>query len=74
MSAFELSRIYGQGWNVAKQLIADGAVANAAQLAKLNPYRAEDERARWAKGFEEAISSRTPARSVAFGRRPTRQR
>lgn len=64
-STFELSRIYGRGWNAAKKLLADGRAANAKQAAKLNPYSSGEERARWTKGFEEGLQSRTGAHSAA---------
>ncbi len=59
-AAFQLSRIYAQGWNAAKKLLAEGNFSierNAA--ASLNPYRSISESARWVKGFEEALGSRT---------------
>lgn len=55
-SAFQLSRIYGQGWNAARKLVADGASdAGEKQAATLNPHRGGEERERWAKGFAEAL-------------------
>ena len=59
-SAFQLSRIYRQGWNAAKKLVADGAVdADAKTGAALNPYRTRtaEERERWAQGFNDALRS-----------------
>ena len=60
-NAFQLSRIYGQGWNVAKQLLADsgGDFDPKKQAAALNPYHSVAERTRWSNGFEEALLSRT---------------
>ena len=59
MDAFELSRVYGQGWNTARKLLADGrAQVDEAQEITLNPYRTAEERERWAKGFQEALRSR----------------
>jgi hypothetical protein len=59
-SAFELSRIYGRGWNAAKQLLADSAGdLDPKQTATLNPYHLSEERTRWSKGFEEGLLSRT---------------
>lgn len=57
-SAFQLSRIYSQGWNAAKKLVADGGHdADAKTAAALNPYRTAEESARWARGFTEALQS-----------------
>ena len=64
-STFALSRIYGQGWNAAKKSLAVGRTLSAAQAAKLNPYRSVEERARWTKGFEEGLLSRTGAHNAA---------
>jgi hypothetical protein len=65
-SAFELSRIYGQGWNVAKQLLADSAGdLDPKQAATLNPYHSVEERTRWSKGFEQALLSRTGGHATA---------
>jgi hypothetical protein len=76
ISAFQLSRIYSQGWNAAKKLVANGAVdADAKTAAALNPYRATrtaGERARWAKGFTDALQSTAVPFNAASGsfRRP----
>jgi hypothetical protein len=65
-NAFEFSRIYGKGWNAAKKLLADdGELPDPAQAAALNPYRALEERARWSKGFEEGLLSRSGGRAMA---------
>ena len=65
-SAFQLSRIYGQGWNAAKQWLADhDRDPNPKQAAKLNPHHALEERARWTKGFEAGLLSRTGGRAMA---------
>jgi hypothetical protein len=60
-NAFQFSRIYGQGWNVAKQLLVDSAgdLDTKKQAATLNPYRSAKERTRWSKGFEDGLLSRT---------------
>ncbi len=65
ISTFALSRVYGQGWNAAKKLLAAGRTASATQAAKLNPYRTVEERARWTRGFEEGLRSRTGAHNAA---------
>jgi len=59
IDTFQLSRIYSQGWNAAKKLLADGTSDVDEVLAsKLNPYRAENETERWTRGFKEALQSR----------------
>ncbi len=67
-SDFQLSRVYGQGWNAAKKLLADGRRRSESQSAKLNPYRGDEERARWAKGFDEGLASRTGSHNATHGR------
>jgi hypothetical protein len=61
-SAFQLSRIYRQGWNAARKLVAEGAVdADAKTAAALNPYRTTrtaGERERWTLGFTDALRSK----------------
>jgi len=64
--AFELSRIYGQGWNAAKHLLAEGPEdLDPTQSTTLNPYHSVAERTRWSKGFEEALLSSTGGRATA---------
>ncbi len=72
-SAFQLSRIYSQGWNAAKKLAADGDLdAGGKTAAALNPYRTAVESVRWAKGFNEALQSTAVPFNTAGGssRRP----
>jgi hypothetical protein len=60
MNAFQLSRIYAQGWNAAKKLLADGnSGTDESQSRTLNPYRSTQEAARWTAGFEESLRSLT---------------
>jgi len=67
-SAFELSRIYGQGWNAAKKLLAAGkGLVDAAAEAAHNPHLGAEERGRWAKGFTEAVASRAGAFTTPGG-------
>jgi hypothetical protein len=76
-SAFELSRIYGQGWNAAKKLLAGGkGTVDATTEAANNPHLGADERSRWAKGFMEAVASRAGAFTTPGGNswRPTAAR
>jgi hypothetical protein len=57
---FRLSRIYSHGWNAAKRLLAERAEhVNAERAAKLNPCGTVEERARWTKGFDDGLRSRT---------------
>lgn len=68
-SAFRLSRIYGQGWNAAKQILAHQAESpHPKQSETLNPYASAEERTRWSKGFEEGLLSRTGAHTGATSR------
>ncbi len=65
-SAFQLSRIYGQGWNAARQLLAEGPDdIHPKQAATLNPYNSAAERTRWSKGFEEGLLSRSSGRAMS---------
>jgi hypothetical protein len=53
---FKLSRIYAEGWNMAKALPADeSADIQLDRVAALNPYAAEPERSRWDEGFSNAL-------------------
>ena len=62
INSYEFSRIFRQGWNAAKKMLADGEhSASPSDNQALNPYSSGEERARWAEGFEQAISS--PAKS-----------
>ena len=50
-SAFQLSRVYSQGWNAARKLLAAGkGDLDAKAAAARNPYRTGEENARWTKG------------------------
>jgi hypothetical protein len=44
-AAFRLSRVYAQGWNLARTLKGS---------EQANPYSAEPERGRWQAGFADA--------------------
>ena len=65
ISAFNLSRIYGQGWNAAKKQLADRDEDSPPPTAGTNPYTTVEERERWSKGFEDGLRSRTGARVVS---------
>lgn len=67
-SAFELSRIHSQGWNAAKKLLAAGTGdVDDHDAAARNPYRTPEARARWSKGFMEALQSRAGAFTTPGG-------
>ena len=72
-TAFELSRIYGQGWSAAKRLLAAGQGMVDAAAEAHNPHLGAEERSRWAKGFTEAVASRAGAFTTPGGNswRPT---
>jgi hypothetical protein len=46
---FQLSRIYAQGWNAARQARLDRAEADGVAV----PYAADPERASWQRGFAD---------------------
>ncbi len=55
---FQRSRMYAQGWNAANELTAEQtALLDSRSAAALNPYTEKMDRARWSKGFEEALSA-----------------
>ena len=57
-TAFQLSRIYAEGWNAANKLpFHETAGFDSAWLAALNPYAAEPEKSRWTKGFTKALAN-----------------
>jgi hypothetical protein len=59
-NAFLLSRIYSQGWNAAKKILAESSTdVGEAHGVELNPYRAAAQAERWMMGFKEALQSRT---------------
>jgi hypothetical protein len=72
-SAFELSRIFGDGWKTAKKLLASGADIDSAAAAVRNPHRTPEKRERWTQGFMEAMQSRAGAYTKPGGNawRPT---
>jgi hypothetical protein len=76
-SAFQLSRIYSQGWNAARKLLAGGkSDLDATEAASRNPYPTGEESSRWTKGFMEALESRAGSFATPGGSswRPTIQR
>ena len=46
---FQLSRIYAQGWNAARQMRLERAEAEGVVV----PYAADPERASWQRGFAD---------------------
>ena len=76
-SAFQLSRIYGQGWNAARKLLAAGkSDLDAKVAAARNPFPTGEESDRWTKGFMEALESRAGSFATPGGSswRPAVQR
>ena len=76
-SAFQLSRIYSQGWNAARKLLAAGkSDLDAKVAAARNPFPTGEESARWTKGFMEALESRAGSFATPGGSswRPAVQR
>lgn len=58
-SSYVLSRIYAQGWNAGKKLLASGNVeVSAARAGIRNPYTTPEEQARWMKGFLDSFEQR----------------
>ena len=56
-TAFQLSRIFAEGWNAAGKLSADEAVGlDAERRTALNPYAADPEKSRWNEGFAKALA------------------
>ena len=57
-NAFALSRIYAQGWNAGKKLLAGGnGDVTAHDMAARNPHSTPEERLRWIKGVTDAFAS-----------------
>ena len=55
-TAFQLSRIYAEGWNAAHERIAgESSELDTKKMEALNPYPADPERARWNEGFNNAL-------------------
>lgn len=60
--AYRLSRIYSQGWKAAKEMLLDFPESPYTKpTAPENPHGSLEERARWKKGFEDALCSGTDA-------------
>lgn len=56
-TAFQLSRIYAEGWNAAHARMAhESSELDAKKMEALNPYPADPERARWNEGFTNALT------------------
>jgi hypothetical protein len=76
-NTFQLSRIYSQGWNAARKLLAGGkSDLDATEAASRNPYPTGEESLRWTKGFMEALESRAGSFATPGGSswRPAVQR
>jgi len=69
LKAFELSRIYREGWTAAKKQMEAGLVdADEPSVSAVNPHFATDARARWAKGFSDALGGRQRKTRTAAAR------
>jgi hypothetical protein len=67
-NAFALSRIYAQGWNAGKKLLASGkGDVSAPDVAARNPHSSPEERSRWMKGVTDAFASRTGPLTTSGG-------
>lgn len=69
---FELSRVYGMGWNAARTQLARGESLEEKQAAELSPYASDPEKSRWVQGFTDGLRGwrgRLPSASPFRGRR-----
>ena len=57
-SAYVLSRIYAQGWNAGKKMLASGEGEVSSAGAIRNPYATPEEQSRWMKGYTDSFESR----------------
>lgn len=57
-NAFQLSRIYSQGWSAARAALAANPAGVEASEGSLNPHDTAAKRARWSEGFQAALLSR----------------
>jgi hypothetical protein len=67
------SRVYAQGWNVARTWSL--RTGPAAEKALTNPYPSEPERSRWAEGYAAALDGGTTRQKfipAQASRRPAR--
>lgn len=61
--AFRLSRIYAEGWNMAKkEPLIEEEVFDTARITAMSPYHTEPQRSRWVEGFRKAIGSEVSSR------------
>jgi hypothetical protein len=55
-----LSRIYAQGWNAGKEMLASGkGDVSSASATVRNPYATPEEQSRWMKGFTDSFEGRS---------------
>lgn len=67
-SAYVLSRIYAQGWNAGKKMLASGqGEISSASAAVRNPYATPEEQSRWMKGFTDSLESRAGSFTTPAG-------
>lgn len=56
ITAFQLSRLYAQGWLAGSNCTLDDTVVDGtAEAEALNPHSGSVERGRWAQGFKDAV-------------------
>jgi hypothetical protein len=56
--AYRLSRVYGQGWKAAKEMLLDRTEdLHAKSTGPENPHDTVEDRVRWGQGFEDALHS-----------------
>jgi hypothetical protein len=61
-NAFQLSRLYAEGWNVANKLSSEESSDITLQkIEALNPYSDDPERAKWSEGFAAFMKKSTAA-------------
>jgi hypothetical protein len=71
---FELSRVYGRGWNAGKKALVETSVdLEKIEIDKINPYETPEARERWASGFSEALSSARGISATRVRRAPPAQ-
>jgi hypothetical protein len=71
---FELSRVYGRGWNAGKKALSEVSVdLDKIEIDKINPYETPEARERWASGFSEALSTARGISATRMRRAPPAQ-
>ena len=55
-AGFKLSRVYAEGWNMARKISQAGKNPADVDSDRLNPYSSDPEHARWDEGFAGALA------------------